>query len=99
MGHVLDGAEFQSILKRFGWKPVISASQFKHPDFDSHYIVIYPRSAIHYYTDHPWGSYGHSEWLGTPSELENHLLQFHEPPNGRKTQPENHRQKAKGVGL
>lgn len=80
MSENLDGVEFKAVLERFGWKPSISASQFKHPDYSSHHIVVYPGSAIHYYIEYPWGSYGHSEYLHSPSELDNHLIQFHKLP-------------------
>jgi hypothetical protein len=70
--------EFQSVLESFGWKPVIGASEFTHPDYSSHYITVYPGSAIHSYAEYPWGSYGHSEYLHTPSELDAHLTQFHQ---------------------
>jgi hypothetical protein len=80
MSDNLDGVEFKTVLERFGWEPSISASQFKHPNYSSHYIVVYPGSAVHYYADYPWGSYGHSEYLHSPSELDNHLIQFHKLP-------------------
>ena len=77
MGHNLERVEFQSVLESFGWRPAISASEFTHPDYSAHYITVYPGSAIHSYAEYPWGSYGHSEYLRTPSELEEHLSQFH----------------------
>lgn len=80
MGHNLERVEFQSVLESFGWKPVISASEFTHPDYSDHYITVYPGSAIHFYAEYPWGSYGHSEYLRTPSELEEHLSKFHKLP-------------------
>jgi hypothetical protein len=76
MSRHLDGVEFQSVLESFGWEPVISESNFTHPDYSNHHITVYPESAIHYYSEYPLGSYGHSEYLHTPSELENHLSQF-----------------------
>jgi hypothetical protein len=83
LGSNLNGLGFRPVLEGFGWEPAISASQFKHRDFSTHYITVYPGSAVHYYVDYPWGSYGHSEYLHTPSELADHLTQFHslsEPP-------------------
>lgn len=77
MSRNLDGVEFQSVLEGFGWRPVISESNFTHQDYSNHYITVYPGSAVHYYAEYPKGSYGHSEYLHTPSELDNHLSQFH----------------------
>ena len=85
MNRNLDGTKFRAVLENFGWKPVISDSQFKHPDYGTHHIVVYPGSAIHYHLDYPWGSYGPSEYLHEPSELENHLIQFHELSKGLET--------------
>jgi hypothetical protein len=77
MSRNLYGVEFQSALEIFGWRPVICKSNFTHPDYSNHYITVYPGSTVHYYAQYPLGSYGHSEYLHTPSELENHLSQFH----------------------
>jgi hypothetical protein len=89
MSRNLDGTKFRSVLESFGWKPVISASQFKHPDHGTHHIVVYPGSAIHYHLDYPWGSYGRSEYLHEPTDLENHLIRFHGLSRGSKTRLEN----------
>jgi|SRR5580704_18287019 hypothetical protein len=97
MSRNLDGTRFRSVLESFGWRPVISASQFKHPDHGAHHIVVYPGSAIHYELDYPWGSYGRSKYLHEPSELENHLIRFHGLSKGSETQLENQNREANGA--
>jgi hypothetical protein len=88
MGHNSERLEFQSVLESFGWKPVISASEFTHPDYSSHYITVYPGSAIHSYAEYPWGSMAIASTCIRRLSWTLIRLSFTNSQNGRKTQLE-----------